>query len=204
MTTKKIIQIDEDICVGCGNCVAECEEGALEVIDGRARLVNENFCDGLGNCIGDCPTGALEIIESPCKTKSHSCPGSKVVNKNPKEDNTDSNLNQWPIQLQLVPPTAPYFEEADLLVTADCVAVAYNKYQDLLSDKAVAMGCPKLDDGQAYIDKLTAIIESNNLNSITVAQMEVPCCQKMTWIVKEAIKQAGSELEPEILTIKVN
>ncbi|AGB42080.1 hypothetical protein Halha_2202 [Halobacteroides halobius DSM 5150] len=253
MAKREIIRIDEDKCNGCGECIVGCHEGALQIVDGVAKLVNEEFCDGFGDCIGECPTGALTIEEREAKefdleaTKDHvekvrgeeaveemmkaqaehadedkkeshghghtdGCPGSRMRMMN--KDNTkssgeevevESQLEQWPIQIHLLPPTAPYFKNADLLITADCVPAAYGNYhQKMLKGKAVAMGCPKLDDAQAYVDKLTAIIRENNLNSITVARMEVPCCGGLVRIAEQAIQGANSELVLEVETVGIN
>jgi ferredoxin len=272
MKTREIIMIDEEKCTGCGDCIVGCHEGALQIVDGVAKLVNEQFCDGFGDCVGECPTGALQIEERAAEgfdldaTKEHvkelrgseaaermmkaqeehasdeenhshsgGCPGSqmKVMNKdndqhehghgggcpgskmmNLDQDKTeattdevttvDSQLEQWPVQIDLLAPQAPYFAEADLLITADCVPVAYGDYQQLLKGKAVAMGCPKLDDAEGYVNKLSAIIEQNDLNSISIVRMEVPCCGGMTKIVEQALKNAGSDLNVEVKTVGIN
>ncbi|MCK8828189.1 4Fe-4S binding protein [Natroniella acetigena] len=250
MRKRDIITIDKDKCNGCGECVVGCHEGALQIVDGKAKLVNESFCDGFGDCIGECPTGALKIekreaeefdleatadhvkstrgeeaVEEMLKAqKEHEedndlkmptggCPGSRMrtikKDKN-KESNTkkrkiESELEQWPIQLHLLPPTAPYFKEADLLITADCVPFANaNYHQEMLQGKALAIACPKLDDGNAYLNKLKAIITNNDLNSITVARMEVPCCGGLTRLVEQAIAQTGSNLEVEVITVGID
>ncbi|GAB6100104.1 4Fe-4S binding protein [Halanaerocella petrolearia] len=257
MAKREIVKIDEDKCNGCGECITGCHEGALQIVDGVAKLVNEEFCDGFGDCIGECPTGALTIEEREAKefdieaTKDHvkelrgeeaveemmkaqeehadeedtttghnhshaghtgGCPGSRMrmMNKTNTESTEDeveveSQLEQWPVQIHLVPPTAPYFKNADLLVTADCVPAAYGNYhQKMLKGRAVAMGCPKLDDAQAYVDKLAAIIKENDLNSITVARMEVPCCGGLVRIAEQAIQTAGSDLDLEVETVGIN
>ncbi|MBM7624139.1 ATP-binding protein [Sporohalobacter salinus] len=231
MKKRSIIQIDEDKCIGCGNCVVDCEEGALEIVDGKAKLVNEVFCDGLGNCIGNCPTGALTIekreakkfdpeatkkqvkkMKKEKKETSCGCPGKKMkmidkkVDKNENNEVTvESQLQNWPIQIALLPYEAPYFDNADLLITADCVPGAYGDYHNkLLKGKTVAMGCPKLDNASNYIDKLAAIIENNNLNSITIARMEVPCCSGLVRILEEAINKAESNLNIEVITIGID
>ncbi|MBM7555883.1 ATP-binding protein [Halanaerobacter jeridensis] len=254
MKTRKIINIDEEKCNGCGNCVTGCHEGALQIVDGVAKLVNEQFCDGFGDCIGECPTGALKIEERKAEefdleaTKEHvenlrgeeaakemiqaqeehaaeetshqhqhghhsgGCPGSrmKMMNKNEKSNNDDkvgevkSQLEQWPVQIDLLSPHAPYFSEADLLITADCVPVAYGNYQQELKGKAVAMGCPKLDDAQSHVNKLASIIKENDLNSIKILRMEVPCCGGMVQIAEQALDKANSDLELEVKTIGIN
>ncbi|PRX22475.1 4Fe-4S binding protein [Orenia metallireducens] len=265
MAKRQIITIDEDKCNGCGLCVTGCHEGALQIVNGKAKLVNESFCDGFGDCIGECPTGALVIEEREAKefdldaTAEHvrtlrgdeaveemmkaqevheakeeapkhnhggGCPGSRMrVMKKPsggcpgsqakslkKNDNNgdsdvevQSTLQQWPVQISLLSPFAPYFKNADLLITADCVPFAYGDYhRKLLKGKAVAIGCPKLDDGDAYVDKLATIIANNDLKSITVARMEVPCCGGMVRITEEAVKRSGVDIEVEIVTIGIN
>ncbi|KXS45619.1 MULTISPECIES: ATP-binding protein [unclassified Candidatus Frackibacter] len=255
MAKRKIIKIDEEKCNGCGECVTGCHEGALQIIDGKAKLVNESFCDGFGDCIGGCPTGALVIEEReaeefdleatakhvkelrgeeavnemmkaqkahgqeiPNQKPQHSggCPGarmrmmeknneSKDTNEDNNEARVESQLQQWPVETHLLSPSAPYFKNADLLVTADCVPVAYaNYHQDLLKGRAVAIGCPKLDDANAYIEKFKAIIKNNDLNSITVARMEVPCCGGLVQIVKEAVQEANSDLDVNVKIISID
>lgn len=256
---RKIIYIDEDKCNGCGLCVPSCAEGALQIIDGKARLVKDEYCDGLGACLGECPMDALHIIEreaeefdeaaamayvakiqrekaAGCQCSNHDakhthehgahhthdcnhtqheqhdrhgggCPGSKmrVLKQNnaaPEETGAGdisfslkSQLQQWPVQLTLVPVQAPYFIGADLLITADCVPFAYPDYHPkLLKGKKVVVGCPKLDDSDSYIEKLSSIIKLNDLNSITVAFMEVPCCSGMVYAAEQAVKAAGVDI----------
>lgn len=217
---RNIIRIDEDKCNGCGLCVPSCAEGALRIVDGKARLVAEQFCDGLGACLGECPQGALIVEEREAEAfdeeavhahlagqcaAAHSqspaagCPGSmaRTLNTNrekavsaPKNE-TPSELGQWPVQLALVSPQAAYFKNADLLVAADCVPFAYAGFHSMLRGKALAVGCPKLDNAAAYVDKLAEIIRINKLKSITVAHMEVPCCGGLISIVREAVKRSG-------------
>jgi ferredoxin len=270
MIKRKIIEIDEKKCDGCRLCIPDCPEGALQIIDGKARLVSDLFCDGLGACIGSCPRGAIKIverkaepydeekvmerivkqgdnvikahlehlkahgeesylkeavdflekngIENPMKAKDVKknlpcgCPGSSVMdfreNKSADAGNSKSDagakqrseLRQWPVQLMLVPPNAPYFNDADLLVAADCVPFANaNFHQDLLKGKVMVMGCPKLDDAEHYEEKLSEIIKSNNIKSITLVHMEVPCCFGLEHIVENALKASGKKL-----TVKKN
>lgn len=253
MALRKIIEIDEAKCNGCGLCVPNCAEGAIQIIDGKAKLVDDIYCDGLGACLGHCPEGALNVIERDAdefdeeaviellasqgrtftpqahqepvveKAPQHpqhdhhghhghggGCPGSRMlqfdkpasegkgeaVSSGDIEIKIKPQLRQWPVQLKLLPVNAPYFKNADLLVTADCVPFAYPNYHlDLLKGKALAVGCPKLDDVQLYTDKLTQIIAENNLKSITVAYMEVPCCQGIVMAVETAVKRANSSLK---------
>jgi NAD-dependent dihydropyrimidine dehydrogenase PreA subunit len=230
MSVRKIVQIDENKCNGCGVCVPSCAEGAIQIIDGKAKVLSDNLCDGLGACLGDCPMDAITIIEREAeafdeeavkahlgkeeKTTHHhehhhggGCPGSQmrmlnksvqstaVVGEGDVEIKIKSQLQQWPVQLMLVPPTAPYFEGADLLVTADCVPFAYPNYHlDLLKGKKVVVGCPKLDDVAFYATKLTQIIKMNEIKSVTVAFMEVPCCTGIVKAVEKAIADSGKNI----------
>ena len=263
---RTVIEIDEGLCNGCGNCVTGCHEGALQLVDGKARLVGDNLCDGLGACIGECPVGAIAFVEreataynerevlerimplgentvvahlkhlkdhgqknevhegfsilaengwdaTAIRTKvlasgssplaSHhqggGCPGSRVMDLTPRSETPAvpttkpaSELRQWPVQLHLVPPTAPYLKGADLLVAADCVPFAYAGFhQDFLKGRVLLIGCPKLDDNAAYAQKLTQIFALNGIRSVTVVRMEVPCCGGITQAVKTAIAASG-------------
>lgn len=230
MSVRKIVQIDENKCNGCGVCVPSCAEGAIQMIDGKAKVLSDNLCDGLGACLGDCPMDAITIIEREAEefdeeaVKAHlgkaekvthhhehhpggGCPGSQmrmlnkavqsaaVVGEGDVEIKIKSQLQQWPVQLMLVPPTAPYFEGANLLVTADCVPFAYPNYHlDLLKGKKVVVGCPKLDDVAFYASKLTQIIKMNDIKSVTVAFMEVPCCTGIVKAVEKAIADSGKNI----------
>lgn len=211
MAKRKIIKIDESKCTGCGDCIPNCHEGALQIIDGKARLVNDVFCDGLGACLGHCPEGAITIEEREAepydeakvkealkkeethKTHAHNgaCPGLKVMDFK----GGASELRQWPVQIKLVPPSAPYLKNADLLVAADCVPFAYADFHgDLLSGKTLLIGCPKLDDAELYVEKLTEILKNNDIKSITCAHMEVPCCFGLVSIVKQALEASGKKI----------
>ena len=251
--TRKLITVNEDLCNGCGNCVTGCAEGALAIIDGKARLVNEVFCDGLGACLGECPTGALKVVEveaedfSPDAVARHltsqgrpvpdhmpdpgslrlpslrldpkgaggrptggGCPGSRAMSLTPcqqanipaQQSGGASNLSHWPIQLRLVPPTAPFLANARLLLTADCVPPSYPDFNArLLAGRVMLLGCPKFDDAQSYIDKLAAILRENAIQDITVVQMEVPCCNGMTAIALRAAQAVNSEVPIETIVI---
>lgn len=228
MIKRKIVRIDEEKCDGCGLCVPACPEGAIQIIDGKARLVSETYCDGLGACLGDCPKGAITIEEREAepfdeeavkaRLQNHhhvaaACPSAQVLQfeKSGTEDSdamdtvpVQSQLSQWPIQLTLVPPQAPYLNNADLLIAADCTPFAYPLFhQDLLKGKTILIGCPKLDDPQFYIEKLTQIFKLNNITSVTVAHMEVPCCFGLSYIVKEALSSAGRDIPIEDITIGI-
>ncbi len=208
---RKIIKIDEDKCNGCGACIPGCKEGALQIVDGKAKLVSDVYCDGLGACLGDCPQGALTIVEreadefDEAAVSEHlkpplpcGCPGTmtKTLKRCPARNvsigDQQSELTQWPIQLALIPVNAPYLKEAQLVLLADCTAVAYaNLHRDFVKDRVIAMACSKLDEVQPYIEKLAGMIKHNDLKSIEVVMMEVPCCSGLGAIADEASKLSG-------------
>ena len=224
---RKIIHIDEDKCDGCGVCVKACHEGAIRLVDGKARLVSETYCDGLGACIGECPRGAITITEreapafdpsavAAAKTqqrpekKACGCPGSMAMafHSAAADSGTNSDpvsqLQQWPVQLHLVPVRAPYWENADLLIAADCTAVAYGAFQNrLLQGKKVIIACPKLDETTNYVDKLADIFIINSIQSVTVAFMEVPCCSGLVRIVREALAKSGREIPLHLVRVGI-
>ncbi|HNT26919.1 MAG TPA: 4Fe-4S binding protein [bacterium] len=297
MAKRKIIKIDNDKCTGCGLCVPNCAEGALQIIDGKARLISDLFCDGLGACLGHCPEAAITVEEREAepynerlvmekniipagrntirahllhlrdhgamdllqeafavvrehgmdpkeivhgtpdgdacgcgdhgKKEHHShhhgggCPGSKVVDLkktmhgghhekgraggDAPTGRIESELKNWPVQIHLASPYAPYFKEADIVVIADCVAYAYAEtHREFIKDKVVLIGCPKLDDAAAYVDKLSEIIRAGKPKSIKVVRMEVPCCGGMIEIVKQAIKNSGEVMPFETVTISID
>jgi len=226
MVTRKIVKIDEEKCNGCALCIPNCAEGALQIIDGKARLVSDKFCDGLGACLGHCPQDAITVIEREAEDFDEKaveaflhkkqepkpeaqpmsftgCPSSRVMQfqtPKPKTETTQagssvSQLSQWPVQLKLVPINAPYLQDADLLVAADCVPFAYPDFhQDFLKGKAVVVGCPKLDDIQSYREKLTEIFRTNSIKSVTVPYMEVPCCFGLVKATEDAIATSGKKI----------
>ena len=224
---RKIIKIDEEKCNGCGACASACHEGAIEMINGKARLTREDYCDGLGDCLPACPTGAItfEEREAPAydekavleaKGKKANplpcgCPGthSKAINRNAcnvdtPEINIGSQLSQWPVQIKLVPVNAPYFDGANLLVAADCTAFAYgNFHNDFIRNHVTLIGCPKLDSVD-YTDKLITIIANNNIKSVTVVRMEVPCCGGIEHAVKNALQTSGKFLPWRVVTISTD
>jgi len=276
MGKRKIIKINEDKCNGCALCIPNCPEGAIQIVDGKARLISDLFCDGLGACLGHCPQGAITVEEreagqydevkvmanivkqggnvirahlghlkkhgqdnylkqavgflkeknihvhlkenidsrDKCRTSLSGCPGAKVMDfrgegnlKAGKGSKTQfhSELRQWPVQIMLVPPLAPYLNDADLLVAADCVPFAYAGFhQELLEGKVLLVGCPKLDDLGVYNDKFTQIIKNNNIKSITYAHMEVPCCFGLVNIIKSAIAASGKSIpfQEAVISIK--
>ena len=263
MSKRKIIKIDDKKCNGCGLCIPDCPEGALQMIDGKARLVSDLFCDGLGACIGRCPEGAITIeereaekydeikvmenivkqgknvikahlehlkehndhehlkqaidflnekkVEAPleaARKRAHSaggraCPGSRVIDFAKEETSGKkaaalgavSQLRQWPVQIMLLPQSAPYFKDADLLIAADCVPFAYADFHtDLLKGKVLLVGCPKLDDAEFYKNKITQILKDNDIRSVTCAHMEVPCCFGLVSIVQSALSDSGKNI----------
>lgn len=279
MAVRKIIEIDEDICNGCGDCIPNCPEGALQVIDGKARLISDLFCDGLGACIGECPIEAIKVVNREAEPYNETkvmeniarqgknviaahlkhlrdhgetglynealeylknnnieiaedvgvnsknsenedklpcgCPGSAVMDLRGEEPCEavksgvqftvkESKLRQWPVQIMLVPSTAPYFKDAGLLIVADCVPFAYAGFHDdFLENKALLIGCPKLDDSEFYMKKFTEIFRLNDIKSVTVVHMEVPCCFGMLSIVKQAVKDSGKDIPVKAVNIGI-
>lgn len=230
MAIRNIVKIDEDKCNGCGDCIESCAEGAIEIIDGKAKLISEIYCDGLGACLGHCPQDAITVEQRDAAefdeqaTEQHladqkkddhqeacTCPGMMAQKLREKDEQPDtavgdlgSKLNQWPLQLKLLAPQAPYFKNADLLIVADCVPFAMGDFHNkFLKDHSIAIGCPKLDDNQPYIEKLAQILEINNLKSLTVIHMEVPCCSGMTCIAQQAVKQSNTKMSFEDITISL-
>ena len=227
---RKIIKIDENKCDGCGLCVSACHEGAIGLIDGKAKLLRDDYCDGLGDCLPVCPTEAIKFEEREAKeydeaavkanienkqpeTLACGCPGTH--SKNIKRDNqsepireqsvpTETHLNQWPVQIKLVPVNAPYFNNANLLIAADCAAYAYGDFHNkYMKNRITLIGCPKLDEGD-YSEKLTAIIKQNEIKSVTVVRMEVPCCGGIENAVKTALKNCGKMIPWQVAVISTD
>jgi len=226
MTTKvlrKIVRIDEEKCNGCGDCVPACIEGALQIVDGKAKLISETYCDGLGACLGECPQGAISIEEREAEefdeevTKHHmeqrkliteqlpcGCPTAAVTEFQKPETTgvvsrdavyQQSMLNHWPVQLALVPPAAPFLQGADLILAADCVPFAYASFHhDFLRGHALLVACPKLDNSEAHQRNLTDILSHSEVKSLTVVHMEVPCCSSLAHMAKQAIQQSGKDI----------
>ena len=226
---RSIVFIDEDKCNGCGLCIPNCAEGAIRLIDGKAKLMEDKFCDGLGACLGHCPQDAITIIEREAQdfdeeavkrhigtvatpAITHACPGSMAMDFRSEKKaakgvlpGIGSELRQWPVQLTLVSPEASYFKNADLLVAADCVPFAFpNFHADFLAGRSLIIGCPKLDDAEFYVDKLTQILKKNNIKGITLVNMEVPCCFGLQSIVEEAVERSGKPLpiSQTVITIR--
>ncbi len=231
MAVRNIITIDEEKCDGCGQCVVDCAEAALQVVDGKAKLIKEIYCDGLGACLGSCPTGALSIIQreadpfDEAATEHHmeevtkmkenvcGCPGSRSVDFAEEKRSeavaaeTTPELTNWPIQLKLVATSAPYFQDADLLIAADCTAFsAVNFHGRFIKGRKTIIGCPKLDDAQFYYEKLTELFRQNAIKSVNVVRMEVPCCGGLAFVVKKAIQDSGRDIpySETIIGIKGN
>lgn len=238
---RKIIHIDEEKCNGCGLCANACHEGAIDMVDGKAKLVRENFCDGFGDCLPNCPTGAITfeereapaydeaaVKESQRKKEEEKrmkalfeghqggCPGSRMRQMNQaREENQEetapaavgkpkSRLGQWPCQIKLVPPKAPFFDGARLLIAADCTAYAYaNMHEEFMKGKITIIGCPKLDDVD-YTDKLTSIISNNDIKSVTIVRMEVPCCGGLQRAAENALKNSGKFIPWQVVTVSID
>ncbi len=243
---RKIIEIDEELCDGCGQCVPDCAEGSLKIIDGKAKLVADKLCDGLGACLGSCPTGALKIIERgadefdeeaveiflaeekkqaeakaaatmdcgcaythiqsfkplPAATQATPCQSANIPINTLGTDTVDSALTHWPVQIRLIPPHAPFLQNSDILIAADCTAVTIRNFQEkYLEGKIVMMGCPKFDDAESYVQRFAEIIQTCNIRSLTILIMEVPCCSAMNIIIKKAIEKAGKSVPVEQITI---
>ena len=227
---RKIIKIEEALCTGCSLCVSACHEGAIGMVNGKAKLLRDDYCDGLGDCLPACPTGAITFEEREAlpyneaavvaaqqsKQKAGTstpcgCPGSQVKTIKSTEElaqpmytSVPSQLQQWPVQIKLVPVNAPYFHQSDLLIAADCTAFAYgNFHADFMKNKICLIGCPKLDEGD-YADKLTAIIQQNQIQSITVVRMEVPCCSGIVNAVKTALLQSGKMIPWQVAVVSTD
>lgn len=230
---RKIIQIDEEKCNGCGACAEACHEGAIGMVNGKAKLLRDDYCDGLGDCLPTCPTGAISFVEREAaaydekavqenirkkQEQSHTsaaphagCPGSQMqrIQRSQKSARSnpvsaESQLGQWPCQIKLVPVNAPYFDGAKLLIAADCSAYAYARMHDeFMRGKITIIGCPKLDSVD-YSEKLTQIIENNNIQSVTIVRMEVPCCGGLEMAAKKALQSSGKFIPWQVVTISID
>ncbi len=223
MVKRKIIEIDEELCDGCGQCVPACAEGAIEIADGKARLVAERYCDGLGACMGECPTGALRIVERDADefdeeaveqflrskeaedagvpAMACGCPSSQIRTfesapaAGEGTGRSESRLGHWPVQIRLVPPEAPFLKGAELLVAADCTPFAYPDFhRDFMAGKAVLVGCPKFDDVDGYVKRFEAVFRNADIKGVTAVVMEVPCCSGLPAILEKAMAKAGKRI----------
>ena len=219
---RKIIQIDEELCNGCGACAEACHEGAIGMVDGKAKLLRDDYCDGLGDCLPACPTGAITFVEREAAAYDEAavmaakakkvgampcgCPGTNVKSITRQQESVPtapqtSQLRQWPVQIKLAPVNAPWFDGAKLLIAADCTAYAYgNFHQEFIKGHITLVGCPKLDMVD-YSEKLTEIIRNNNIQSVTVVRMEVPCCGGIEFAVKKALQDSGKFIPWQVVTI---
>lgn len=197
---RKIIQIDEEKCNGCGACAAACHEGAIGMVNGKAKLLRDDYCDGLGDCLPACPTDAIHFVEREAAAYDH-----EAVMKNKEEKmKLVSRLTQWPVQIKLAPVKAPYFDGAKLLIAADCTAYAYAGFHErFIKDHITLVGCPKLD-AVDYVEKLTEIIRENEISSVTVVRMEVPCCGGLEHAVKTALKDSGKLISWSVVVISTD
>lgn len=225
---RRIIQIDKEKCNGCGACAAACHEGAIGMVDGKARLLRDDYCDGLGDCLPTCPTGAITFVEREAAAYDEAavkaaqekksgtlpcgCPGTNVKELHPKKEACSSastapvtsQLSQWPVQIKLVPINAPYFNGADLLIAADCTAYAYGDFHNrFIKNRITLVGCPKLDSVD-YSEKLTAIIRENDIKSVTIVRMEVPCCGGLEQAAKKALKESGKFIPWQVVVVSTN
>lgn len=230
MVLRNIVKIDEEKCDGCGLCITACAEGAIELVNGKAKLVSEIYCDGLGACLSHCPQNAITVEQRQAEqfdqeaTETHLaqqkqtisaptdfvCPGLANKKLREKTERTESQrtgevasqLTHWPVQLRLLSPQTPFLKEADLLLVADCVPFAMGDFHNkILKGRTIAVGCPKLDDSELYVQKLTEILKINNLNNLTVIHMEVPCCSGLTQIAQRAVKNSSVKISFEDVTI---
>lgn len=200
---RRIIEIDQEKCIGCGLCASACHEGAIAMVDGKAKLMRDDYCDGLGDCLPVCPTGAITFTEREAAAYDEEAvlkhkASSSVSNKQ------ESRLSHWPVQIKLVPVNAPYFDGANLLIAADCTAYAYATFhEDFMKNCITIIGCPKLDNVD-YSPKLTEIIQKNDIKSVTIVRMEVPCCGGLAYAAEKALQNSGKLIPRQIITISID
>jgi ferredoxin len=211
MPIRKIVNIDQKLCNGCGACIPKCAEGALIIENGKARIAKETYCDGLGACLGQCPQGAITVTEREAPdfsekevTEYLKSQGKTLPHTTHTQQTAESTKPQWPVKINLIPVKAPFFEGSELLVAADCAPVAVKDFAaKFMNGKRVAIGCPKFDDARAYAQKLGEILRQNNIVAITVAHMEVPCCVGLKWAVDRALEASGKKIPVREYEIKV-
>jgi ferredoxin len=206
---RKIVNINETLCNGCGSCIPKCAEGALQIVNGKAKIIKETYCDGLGACLGQCPQGAISITEreapafSEAEVHEHLKNKSTTMPRVTSQTDTTQQKPQWPIKLNLVPTKAPFFENADILLAADCAPIALKTFHNFMAGKRVIIGCPKFDDARAYAQKLTEILQQNNIASISVVHMEVPCCTGLKWAVNKALEGSSKKIPVKEYEVKI-
>ena len=208
MVKRKIVNINEDLCNGCGVCIPKCAEGALQIVNGKARIIKDTYCDGLGACLGKCPQGAITITEREAEPFNENevhdhLKTARAAQTLTEKADAAAQKPQWPVKLNLVPFKAPFFENANLLFAADCAPIALKNFQSLMIGKRVIIGCPKFDDARAYAQKLTEIFKQNNISSVTVIHMEVPCCTGLKWAANKALELSSRQIPVKEYEVKI-
>ena len=192
---RRIIEIDKELCDGCGMCVPACAEGAIQIIDGKAELVSEKYCDGLGACVGECPKGAIKVVEKEAEDFDPEAVAEYLKQKG--KEIIQVRPRNWPVQIRLVPPNAPFLKDSELIVTADCASLVYPEIREMIKERPVLMGCPKFDDREEYVRKFEEIFRRNPPKKIICIQMEVPCCSGLPMIIRKAMELSGKEIPME-------
>ena len=206
---RRIVNINEDLCNGCGSCILKCAEDALQIVNGKARIIKDTYCDGLGACLGECPQGAITITDreaepfSETEVHEHLKKTASASQPSTAQAGIAAQKPQWPVKLNLIPVKAPFFEKANLLLTADCAPIVITDFHSLMSGKRIVIGCPKFDDARAYAQKLSEIFKQNNIASITVVHMEVPCCSGLKWAVNKALEQSSKQIPVKEYEVKI-
>jgi NAD-dependent dihydropyrimidine dehydrogenase PreA subunit len=209
LVKRKIVSINEDLCNGCGSCIPKCAEGALQIINGKARIIKDTYCDGLGACLGECPQGAITITEreaepfSENEVHDHLKKMASAAQPLTAQAGVSVQKRQWPVKLNLVPFRAPFFENANLLLAADCAPIALENFHSLMIGKRVIIGCPKFEDARAYAQKLTEVFKQNNIVSVAVIHMEVPCCTGLKWAVNKALELSSKQIPVKEYEVKI-
>jgi ferredoxin len=206
---RKIVSINEALCNGCGACIPKCVEGALQIVNGKARIIKDTYCDGLGACLGECPQGAITITEreaepfSENEVHEHLKKKASAAQPSSAQAKITAQKPQWPVKLNLVPVKAPFFQNANLLLTADCAPIAITDFHSLLNGKRIVIGCPKFDDAREHAQKLSEIFKQNNIASVTVVHMEVPCCLGLKWAVNKALEPSSKQIPVKEYEVKI-
>ena len=208
MVKRKIVNINEDLCNGCGVCIPKCAEGALQIVNGKARIIKDTYCDGLGACLGKCPQGAITITEREAEPFNENevhdhLKTARAAQTLTEKADAAAQKPQWPVKLNLVPVKAPFFENANLLLAADCAPITLENFHSLMIGKRVIIGCPKFEDARAYAQKLTEIFKQNNIASVTVSHMEVPCCTGLKWAVNKALELSSKQIPVKEYEVKI-